>query len=190
MVTDGQPRTVDGPRVKQNAPREFPPLPVPSPDTVRAARARLAGRFSTGVDALLWEEAGHPMHDAQAISAVVSSADGADGSAPGALDFGAALIVLASLRLDIDRLEVDLVDAIRDAGLDWEFVARTLHLSVQQVAKRQRLLSKRRALPTDRVHAPATAQGRAPHDGQPGPAASGRQDENRARTAASPGRPR
>jgi hypothetical protein len=186
MATDGRPRPVDGSPVKQNAPREFPPLPVPSPDVVRAARARLAGRFSTGVDALLWEEAGHPMHDAQAISSVVSSANGAAGngaagSAPGALDYGAALIVLASLRLDIDRLEVDLVDAIRDAGLDWEFVARTLHLSVQQVAKRQRLLSKRRALPTDRVQAPATAQDRAAHNGQ---------DENRARTAASPGRPR
>ena len=170
MATDGQPRTVDGTRVRQNAPREFPPLPVPSPDMVRVARARLADRFCTGIDALLWQEAGQPMHDAQAISSVVSRADGADGSAPGALDYGAALIVLASLRLDIDRLEVDLVDAIRDAGLDWEFVAWTLHLSVQQAAKRQRLLSKRRALPTDRVQAPATAQARVPHDGQPRPA--------------------
>jgi hypothetical protein len=108
-------------------------------------RARLAGRFSTGVDALLWQEARQPMHDARAISSVASRADGADGPAPGALDYGAALIVLSSLRLDIDRLEADLVDAIRDAGLDWEFIARTLHLSVPQAAKRQRLLSKRRA---------------------------------------------
>jgi hypothetical protein len=106
------------------------------------------------------------MDDARATSSVVSRADGADGSAPGALDYGAALIVLASLRLDIDRLEVDLVDAIRDAGLDWEFVARTLHLSVPQVAKRQRLLGKRRALPTDRASAPATAQDRSPLNGQ------------------------
>jgi hypothetical protein len=152
--------------VKQNAPREFAPLPVPSPDMVRAARARLAGRFSSGVDALLWEETGQPMHDAQAISSVVARADGADGPAPRALDYGAALIVLSSLRLDIDRLEADLVDAIRDAGLEWKFIARTLHLSVQQAAKRQRLLSKRRALPTDRVQAPAIAQDRLPHDGQ------------------------
>jgi hypothetical protein len=58
MATDGPPRPVDGSRVKQNAPREFPPLPVPSTDMVRAERARLAGRFSAGVDALLWEGSG------------------------------------------------------------------------------------------------------------------------------------
>jgi hypothetical protein len=169
MVRDGQPGPADKSGGKQNGQREFPPLPVSSPDMVRAARARLAARFSTGVDALLWEEAGQPMHDAQAISAVVSSADGADGPPPGALDYGAALIVLASLRLDIDRLEADLVDAIRGAGLDWEFIARTLHLSVPQAAKRQRLLGKRRALPTDRVSAPVTAQERSPLERQPGP---------------------
>jgi len=166
MAVNGQPEPVDTTSVKQNSLREFPPLPVPSPDMVRAARARLAGRFSAGVDALLWEEAGQPMHDAQAISSVVSRADGTNGPAPRALDYGAALIVLSSLRLDIDRLEADLVDAIRAAGLDWEFIARTLHLSVPQAAKRQRLLSKRRGMPTDRVPPPAMAQDRLPHDGQ------------------------
>jgi hypothetical protein len=161
MVRAHQPGPADAFRGRPNPPREFAQLPVPSPDMVHAARARLAGRFSTGVDALLWDAARQPMHDAEAISSVVSSAHGEDGPPPAALDFGAALIVLAALRLDIDRLEADLVDAVRGAGLDWEFIATTLRTSVQQAAKRQRLLSKRRALPTDRVRpAAAVPEGR------------------------------
>jgi hypothetical protein len=162
MVRVHQPGPADPSGGKPHPPREFSALPVPSPDMVHAARARLAGRFATGVDALLWEAVRQPMHDAQAISSLVASARGGnDGPPPGALDFGAALIVLAALRLDIDRLEAELVDAIRDAGLDWEFIATTLRVTVPQAAKRQRLLSKRRALPTDRVRpAAAVPEGR------------------------------
>jgi hypothetical protein len=140
-------------------------LPAPSPDMVHAARARLAGHFATGVDALLWDTIGHPMHDSQAVASVLAAAPApgaacSDGDrAPAAMDFGAAFIVLAALRLDVDRLEADLIDAATQAGLDWQFIARALGITVAQARERLRVLGQRRESPVDRVPPPALGDG-------------------------------
>lgn len=93
-----------------------------------------------------------------------ASGDSQAGEDPvGALDLGAALIVLAALRLDIDRMEANLMDEVLRAGLTQEFIASALGIPVPQAMKRHRLLGERRNFPVDRVtHAAALPAPRHP----------------------------
>jgi hypothetical protein len=106
-------------------------LPIPSPETVRAARSHLARRHAEGVEELLWQEHGRPLPDVDAIGKSIDSvrqARSAGGPPPLATDLAAALVVLRAARLDMDRLEVELIEAVRDAGLGWEATAAGLDL--------------------------------------------------------------
>ena len=137
-------------------------LPIPSPETVRAARSHLARRYAEGVEELLWQEHGRPLPDVDAIAKsidAVRSARDAGEATPPAMDLAAALVVLRAARLDMDRLEVALVEAVRDAGLDWETIAAGLDLSDGDAARRRyETLRPRAEAPIDYVALPTSAE--------------------------------
>jgi hypothetical protein len=130
-------------------------LPLPSPQTVRAARAHLARRYAVGVQKLLWEEHDQPLPDAQAVGRVTAAVERAretDEPPPAAIDLGAALVVLAAVRLDVDRLEVELVGAARQAGMEWKTIADVLGLPEAGAAERRfEKLRPRLDAPVDQV---------------------------------------
>lgn len=137
-------------------------LPIPSPETVRAARSHLARRHAEGVAELLWQEHGRPLPDVDAITKAIDSvhhAHAAGEPMPPATDLVAALVVLRAARQDIDRLEVALVEAVRTAGLDWEAIAAGLELPDGDAAEqRYEQLRPRAEAPFDSIDRPAPAE--------------------------------
>jgi hypothetical protein len=129
---------------------------------VRAARSHLARRYAEGVAELLWREHGRPLPDVDAITksiATVRQAQVAGEPAPIAEDLVAALVVLRAARLDMDRLEVSLVEAVRDVGLDWATIAAGLDLPDGDAAKsRYETLRPRAEAPIDHVVPPVQAE--------------------------------
>jgi hypothetical protein len=114
------------------------------------------------VEELLWQEHGRPLPDVDAIAKSIDSvrrAQDAGEPTPLAMDLAAALVVLRAARLDMDRLEVTLVEAVRDAGLDWEAIAAGLDLPDGDAARRRyEKLRPRSDAPTDYVAPPAPAE--------------------------------
>jgi hypothetical protein len=127
---------------------------------VHAARAHLARRYARGVETLLWEEHHHPLPDTDAIRqtiGAIGTAQAAGEPPPEATDLGAALVVLQAARLDVDRLEVQLIDAVRAAGLDWTAIAAVLGLPDARAAEqRYEKLRPRLDAPTDGVQPPVS----------------------------------
>jgi hypothetical protein len=112
------------------------------------------------VETVLWEEHDYPLPDVdavrQTIEAVRSAFAGGE-PPPEATDLGAALVVLQAARLDVDRLEVELIDAVRGAGLDWTAIAAVLGLADARAAEqRYERLRPRLDAPVDRVPAPVS----------------------------------
>lgn len=141
--------------------------PVPAPGLVTAARSRLAARFAHGVDEVLWQGRKLPMPDREAITKVLhAAAQGADLSAE---DLAAALIVSGAVRLDLDRLEADLLDAAVQYGMDWGQIASILDLSDADTARRHyHHLAVRRRQPVANVdHNPAGATSPSPNSHAP-----------------------
>jgi hypothetical protein len=138
-------------------------FPVPSPQMVRAARAHLARRYATGVEALMWEEHDQPLPDIDALTRVITAAHtttnnhtttgpAGKGGPPAAIDLGAALVVLLAIRLDIDRLEVELLQTARDSGMQWTTIADILGLPEPTTAEhRYEKLRPRLDAPVDHV---------------------------------------
>jgi len=123
---------------------------------VRAARAHLTSRFGKGVESLLWETREYPLPDVDAIAKVIAVIRGGLGDGPpDSTDLGAALVVLQAARLDMDRLEVDLLDAVHEAGLEWAQIAAVLELPDAAAAEeRYAKLRPRLDAPVDEVQAP------------------------------------
>lgn len=132
-------------------------IPVPSPDMVTASRRHLTGRYATGVDRLLWELEKRTMPDADAVRAVVLAVSG-DGQAD-ALDIGAALVTTHAMRLELDLLEADVLDAAKASGMPAESVAAVLELPDAAAAEAwQDTLARRRRLPRAEAEAPTRTQ--------------------------------
>jgi hypothetical protein len=122
---------------------------------VRSARAHLAGHYSTEVEKLLWEEHDQPLPDIQAVGRVITASRKRGQAMPAAIDVGAALVVLSAVRLDVDRLEVELIEAARRAGMTWTTIADVLGLP--EAAAAERRFEKLRPLldaPVDQVRPP------------------------------------
>jgi hypothetical protein len=122
-------------------------LPAPDPSVADSARLRLAAHcvLSAGPPA---ERAsgGRPAEDIQAINAVIDATRG-DAECPAdALDIGAALVVLCDLRLYLDGLEADLLDAAQPAGLGWDVIAAVIGIPADQAQCRHQAVRARRAL--------------------------------------------
>ncbi|GAA4637011.1 hypothetical protein GCM10023196_089150 [Actinoallomurus vinaceus] len=123
--------------------RELSPA---DPVMVRAARAHLTGEFSRGVDRLMWETHERPLGDVQSVRAVIQAASG--GGAVDVTGLGAALLLIRAIRLDVDRLEWELLESARAAGLGWESIAAVMDLSgAAEAQERHRWLDSRRAEP-------------------------------------------
>lgn len=125
-----------------------PAPPAPSPETVTASRRHLTIRYALGVDRLLWETEKRTMPDLDAVRAVVAaSAD--TPPAANALDIAAALVTIQAMRLEVDALEADALDAAQQAGVSAEAVAAALELpDAASVAARHTMLIARRSEPT------------------------------------------
>ena len=129
-------------------------LAAPSPDMVDSSRRHLTERYADGVDRLLWEQEKRPIPDADAVRAVVSAA-AAEGRVD-ALDVGAALVIVQAMRLKLDLLEADVLDAVEASGVPDESVAAVLELpSAAAAAARHRMLSAKRELPQSAAEKPA-----------------------------------
>jgi hypothetical protein len=120
--------------------------PAPSPDTVTASRHHLTAQYASGVDRVLWEAEKRPMPDADAVRALVSAA--ANGDQVDALGIGAALVLTQAMRLDLDLLEADVLDAAQASGISPESLAAVLELpNAGLVEARHRMLAAKRELP-------------------------------------------
>jgi hypothetical protein len=125
-------------------------LPVPDPAVVDSARLRITARrvLSAG-------QAGQPARtgpvrqaeDIRAIQEVLGSV-GDDAVRPAdVLDVGAALAVLCDLRLYLDGLEADLLDAAQQVGLGWDVVAAIIGIPADEAERRYRALRAQRGSP-------------------------------------------
>ncbi|MFD0902131.1 hypothetical protein [Actinomadura sediminis] len=150
-----------------NRPHSLPGVPLlpPSSRTVQAARAHLTRRYARAVRAVLWEAHRLPLPDLDAVRMVLANAGARRPPSPkaavpadtgrSAMDLSAALVVLQAARMDMDRLEVELLDTARRAGLDWAVIASILDLP-DATAAEQRFEKLRPVMdaPVDRIPPP------------------------------------
>jgi hypothetical protein len=117
---------------------------APEPDVVDNARVRLASRYALNRSQDPGETPGHPMDDVRAVSAVIDAVS--SGSEPSAdpLDVGAALVMLCNLRLYIDQLEANLLDAAQQVDLSWDLIAAIIGIPADQAQRRHADLRTRR----------------------------------------------
>jgi hypothetical protein len=163
--------------------RRWRELPAPDPDTVRAARAHLTGKYSRGVDRLMWETHKHPLADLEAVRAVIDTAS--DGGVVNATDLGAALVLMEAMRLDVDRLEWHMLESARDAGLTWESIAAVLDLAgATEAQERHRWLESRQAEPVAPIVPPNLSISAAAREGAERAGLRGRTAADRASEAA------
>jgi hypothetical protein len=121
---------------------------------VTAARRHLTSRYADGVHQLLWELEKRLMPDAEAVQAVLSLASGQN--LADALDVGAAMVVIQAMRLELDVLEADVLDAAQVSGVSPESVAAVLELPGADAAEqRHQLLRARRRLARATTRQPA-----------------------------------
>ena len=100
--------------------------PAPDPDMVTASRRHLTSEYAGGVERLFWELEKRPMPDLGAVGAVVSAHEA--GQPVNALSVGAALVLLQSMRLELDALESSVFAAAAVSGLNFESMAAVLEL--------------------------------------------------------------
>ena len=121
-------------------------LPAPDPSVADSARLRLAAfrALSAGPPAGWASE--RSAEDIQAINAVIEATrDDAERPAD-ALDIGAALVMLCDLRLYLDGLEADLLDAAQPAELGWDVIAAIIGIPADEAQRRHQALRARRIL--------------------------------------------
>jgi hypothetical protein len=115
-------------------------LPLPDPAVVDSARLRIAAhRVLSAGQPVRPGPAGQP-EDIRAIQAVIESV-GVDALRPAdVLDVGAALVVLCDLRLYLDGLEADLLDAAQRMDLSWDVIAAIIGIPADEARRRHRAL--------------------------------------------------
>lgn len=100
--------------------------PAPDPDMVTASRRHLTSEYADGVERLFWELEKRPMSDLGAVGAVVAGYEA--GQPVDALSVGAALVLIQSMRLELDSLEASVFDAAAAGKLNFESLAAILEL--------------------------------------------------------------
>jgi hypothetical protein len=119
-------------------------LPPPDPNVADSARLRLAALRALSAGPPAERAPARSAEDIQAINAVIDAARGDAAHPADALDIGAALVVLCDLRLYLDGLEADLLDAAEPAGLGWDVVAAIIGIPADEAQRRHRALRERR----------------------------------------------
>ena len=76
------------------------------------------------------------LDDLRAVAAVRLAARYAAQPAAGPLDLGAGLVMLSNLRLYLDALEADLLDAATHLGMSWDLIAAITGLPADDARRR------------------------------------------------------
>ncbi len=122
-------------------------LPVPDPAVVDSARLRIAAHRVLSAGQPGRQGPVRQAEDIRAIQAVLDSV-GDDAVRPAKLlDVGAALAVLCDLRLYLDGLEADLLDAAQRVDLGWDVVAAIVGIPADEAERRHRALRAQRGSP-------------------------------------------
>ena len=122
-------------------------LPVPDPAVVDSARLRITAHRVLSAGQPARQGPVRQAEDIRAIQAVLDSV-GDDAVRPAdLLDVGAALAVLCDLRLYLDRLEADLLDAAQQVDLGWDVVAAIIGIPADEAERRHRALRAQRGSP-------------------------------------------
>jgi hypothetical protein len=121
-------------------------LPAPDPSVADSARLRLAAHRALSAEPPAERAAARPAEDIRAINAVIDAARGDAERPADALDIGAALVVLCGLRLYLDGLEADLLDAAQPTGLGWDVIAAIIGIPADEAQRRHQALRTRRTL--------------------------------------------
>ena len=112
----------------------------PDREVLDAARFRLSGRDEGPVaDPSL----AHTLDDVRAVAGVRLAARYGTQPAPGPLDLGASLVLLGNLRLYLDALEADLLDAATQLGMSWDLIAAIVGIPADDARDRLRELRTR-----------------------------------------------
>ena len=80
------------------------------------------------------------LDDLRAVAAVRLAARYGAQPPPGPLDLGAGLVMLGNLRLYLDALEADLLDAATHLGMSWDLIAAIIGLPADDARERFREL--------------------------------------------------
>jgi hypothetical protein len=83
------------------------------------------------------------LEDLRTVAAVRLAAHYAAQPPAGPLDLGAGLVMLANLRLYLDALEADLLDAATHLGMSWDLIAAIIGLPADDARQRLRELRDR-----------------------------------------------
>jgi hypothetical protein len=81
--------------------------------------------------------------DIQSVAGVRLDARYGGQPPPGPLDLGASLVLLGNLRLYLDSVEADLLDAAADLGMSWDLIAAILGIPADDARRRLRDLRGR-----------------------------------------------
>lgn len=109
----------------------------PDREVLDTARFRLSTRNEGRVADPSLSQA---LDDLRAVAAVRLAARYAAQPPAGPLDLGAGLVVLSNLRLYLDALEADLLDAATHLGMSWDLIAAIIGLPADDARERFREL--------------------------------------------------
>jgi hypothetical protein len=140
------PDSAGSPFIPEGSASHLGVLPAPDPSVADSARLRLAAHWALSAGPRAERASARPAEDIQAINAVIDAARGDRERPADALDIGAALVVLCDLRLYLDGLEADLLDAAQPAGLGWDLIAAVIGIPADEAQGRHRALRARRIL--------------------------------------------
>jgi hypothetical protein len=122
-------------------------LPVPDPAVLDSARLRIAGHRLLSAGQPIREGQVGRAEDIRAIRAVIDSARDDAVRPADVLDVGAALVVLCDLRLYLDGLEADLLDAAQRVDLGWDVIAAIIGIPADEAERRHRALRAQQGSP-------------------------------------------
>jgi hypothetical protein len=118
-------------------------VPTPDPDVVDNARFRLASHYPASDAGDPGQIPARPVDDVRALHSVIAAARGEAERRADALDVGAGLVVLGNLRLYLDRLEADLLDAAQQVDLTWDVIAAIIGIPAEEAQNRHNALRAR-----------------------------------------------
>ncbi len=114
----------------------------PDREVLEAARFRLSTRDGSPVaDPSL----ARTLDDLRALAGVRVAARYGTQPPPGPLDLGASLALVGNLRLCLDALEADLLDAAAHVGMSWDLIAAIIGVPADEARDRLRELRARPA---------------------------------------------
>jgi len=122
-------------------------LPVPDPAVVDSARLRITAHRVPSAGQPARQGPVRQAEDIRAIQAVLDSVNDGAVRPADVLDVGAALAVLCDLRVYLDGLEADLLDAAQQVDLGWDVVAAIIGIPADEAERRHRALRAQRESP-------------------------------------------